>query len=753
MTKTTSFSWADSPEARAAAMAEAHQARHRAGREASEQRSAQRTTRSQDKADERRNHATWKRRRRAEDRELAALAYRRFRVEVPIEQRPKRSGAPPRRALNRKVSNTGSSGPSRPEGELREVYLQWCGRGFGSGREWNTGRKRSGQPRPARWRAGEARTKVIYITRADALVDVPGAILSNIGTNVEELGACFLALEELEQLGRANANVYYHAIVSIDASLSPKAQAGVLGDIVMPLQEAGLGYVATLHRPDPDGDQRNVHIHVILTLRPVERVAPYEWNFGVSKLASIDTPEGLRSIRHHVAQVMNAELATEGRGPRWTARSRAERGLKSPGNTKRGPIATARERSALAWHREQAKIEAKEAAEKLRRRLKEAVARLDIIATALAEHHRDLARHRLAAVTRIRATLARAKVVTLRLNTLKERVTTLRAQQRAPVEAAQQRDRAAAIAKRNLMIPSQVETVREKAEHMGDEAPAAELGTIVMAVLKLAEPEPPQIQAEPASVVVATRTAAELGLDDISQRVILPVGQREGMVAAIEDATVAVRHVSTIDEVAQPAPNAAQGRASVQVAREAAEAIRAKYVQNARLAAEDAAVALAARIRAPVDAAVPASFILVDIDGQRGPKTTSDAEIARKHHDFKTIDPIDTWQTSRGYHKSPVASSTVAVEDVAVLPAGTTVAPPAARKFAGGVAEPAQLLTLLVAGRSRPPPGTTIDNVAAIGTVQPMRTGAVVTDKPRPVAPTVDGPALPVPVHERGLGR
>ncbi len=310
-----SLSWAESPEVRAAAMAEAHRARHRAGREARDQRSADTATRLQDKTDERRSHAAWKKRRRAEDREMAALAYRHFRVEVRPEQRPKRPRATSRKSFNHHTSGTGSAvRPSQPGGQLREVFLQWTSRGFGSGREWQSGRKARGQPRPKVWRSGEAHTKVVYITRRDALVEIEGAILSNLGATVAEIGTCFDALEAFERLGRANAIVFYHAIVAIDASLPAASQAAAMAAIVKPLDQAGAGYVASLHKPDPGGDQRNVHVHVVLTLRPVEQLAPYEWSFGVSRLASIDSPAGLRAMRHHIATVMTTS------GRRWVER-------------------------------------------------------------------------------------------------------------------------------------------------------------------------------------------------------------------------------------------------------------------------------------------------------------------------------------------------------------------------------------------------------------------------------------------------
>jgi hypothetical protein len=177
--------------------------------------------------------------------------------------------------------------------------------------------------------------KVRYIVRADALEQVEGNVLTNMGDTIEEAIGCTRAIEEIEKMSRDNAGVYKHVIVELPHHLSAVDRAQLLSELTKPLREMRLPFVASLHKPDPKGDQRNFHAHIIVSLRPMERLGDHEWEFEAGKSTWLDTSAAIRLQRRFVAAAFNRALAAAGETVRWTGKSRAERGEKSPGNTKR----------------------------------------------------------------------------------------------------------------------------------------------------------------------------------------------------------------------------------------------------------------------------------------------------------------------------------------------------------------------------------------------------------------------------------
>lgn len=341
-----------------AALTLARRARHRLGRaqtmvqrarvaalrhQAENERAARLET-----AEDRRSYAFVRRRRRQEALALSQF-WRMIRVKVEPEKRPRFRMICPAKLYARYEYGTGGVGAARDRGPLREVFLQWIGRGLKSGRERGSRRAsnaRTGRHRP--WRPGEAGRMVRYIWREEAVEDVDGALLSNVGADLVECVAYFRKLEEIEALARSDASVYHHAIIALPHDIVPKARARLAARIMKPLEDLGLGYAAALHKPDRDGDQRNYHLHIILSLRPMVRVAEYEWQLAPAKRGWLDTPAGLLLMRRHLAREFNRALAAAGSPTRWTHLSRAERGLASPGNTKRRPGDRQAQAAALA---------------------------------------------------------------------------------------------------------------------------------------------------------------------------------------------------------------------------------------------------------------------------------------------------------------------------------------------------------------------------------------------------------------------
>lgn len=236
---------------------------------------------------------------------------------------------------------------------LRDLYIDFISRGFASGRP-RTNRRgtaaNSARTRP--YSAGEMPAKIRYIAREDGLEPVEGNILTNMGADLDEAMACAEAIEELERLGPKNAGVYKHIIVGLPYLLTPEQRAELLAELVEPLARMGLPYYATLHSPNPEGDRRNFHAHLICSQRPMTRVGPYQWNFGAGKFTWLDTSEATFLQRRIVARSFNRALARAGQEVRWTSKSRASRGLPSPGNNKKGAERTRAERKLAATVRE-----------------------------------------------------------------------------------------------------------------------------------------------------------------------------------------------------------------------------------------------------------------------------------------------------------------------------------------------------------------------------------------------------------------
>jgi MobA/MobL family protein len=105
------------------------------------------------------------------------------------------------------------------------------------------------------------------------------------------------------------------------------------------------GYVAhvVIHAPDPAGDQRNVHAHVLVTLR---KIGPS--GFARTKAEQQDRyrnrSEFVERLREKWEQLANRHLARNGIDARIDRRSLQQQGIARKPEPHRGPVATAMER-------------------------------------------------------------------------------------------------------------------------------------------------------------------------------------------------------------------------------------------------------------------------------------------------------------------------------------------------------------------------------------------------------------------------
>jgi len=218
------------------------------------------------------------------------------------------------RALGLNVPNNRKSGGG---GRASSFHFRLTPRGLGQRRAGGRGS----------YSRGEAVRAVRYILRALAREIPEAGVVSSISNDADEIATVFAALEELEIVaGRANANVYTSLVVSLPHELNAGEREVLLAGICEPLADAGLPYAAVLHKPDPRGDQRNFHAHVLFSWRPVEKLEDGTYAFQATTHAALNTPAFVTAFRAHAADRMNEAMAQADQPRRFTALSRAALG-------------------------------------------------------------------------------------------------------------------------------------------------------------------------------------------------------------------------------------------------------------------------------------------------------------------------------------------------------------------------------------------------------------------------------------------
>ena len=295
----------------AALCAEVRSARNRAAR-------AQRADREAEYLNE-----TTRLRRDKADRELERRL--RFRIRVQEHEQPRISGRTARNLFHRPADPLQSAkikAKWHDGSSIQSLYVQFSARGL------------SGSKARA-WKPGEADRHARYILREDALEMGEDGWSTNIGSDRTEVVAFWRALQQVEGLNRKNANVYISIILPLPHQLSAEERSDLVDSITAPLSARGLPFVAARHLPDEGGDERNYHLHLQMSCRPMERVRPYEWDISAATHAAINSPIGIRVMRRHFVAQMNIALKRAGLPRRYTHLTRAERG-EPPGQMKRG---------------------------------------------------------------------------------------------------------------------------------------------------------------------------------------------------------------------------------------------------------------------------------------------------------------------------------------------------------------------------------------------------------------------------------
>lgn len=290
-----------------AALGAARSARNRATREA-----------SADARDAGASARRYKRARAKEDRDRARAMNRRFRVQVADTHRPRMKGRTPHRLFYRLGGQAmGTRIKAASSGGTRSIHFAVTARGFAS----RTGRA---------WRGGEGERAALYIVREDALEGGEAGWWSNIAADRNELAAFHRASEAFEHHDRANANVYMSEVIALPDSLTSRQRRRIVRRYCRTLDRRGLGYTVAMHLPDPNGDGRNYHCHIIYSLRPVTRLGAYDWSLAASKVGDVNTPDGIRARRRLAVAAINITLKAAGSTQRYTEASNRARGLGAP---------------------------------------------------------------------------------------------------------------------------------------------------------------------------------------------------------------------------------------------------------------------------------------------------------------------------------------------------------------------------------------------------------------------------------------
>ena len=200
---------------------------------------------------------------------------------------------------------------------VSSFHCKFTSRGFGE--------RRANRART--YRSGEAVRHLRYIIRESARELGVHGLVSNISQDPDELAGFFQALEELEAHDRANANVYMSLVLSLPHELTPAAREQILRETCALFAEHDLPYAGVLHAPDPRGDQRNFHAHVMFSLRPCVIDGLGRYAFATDKSSDLNDESFIEPFRHKVADIMNAAMVRENHRRRFTALSDADRGL------------------------------------------------------------------------------------------------------------------------------------------------------------------------------------------------------------------------------------------------------------------------------------------------------------------------------------------------------------------------------------------------------------------------------------------
>jgi hypothetical protein len=105
-----------------------------------------------------------------------------------------------------------------------------------------------------------------------------------------------------------------------------------------------LPHSLALHPPSSEGDQRNWHVHVVFSMRPMVRTGEGEWQIGRFLRTDLDCPEQFARLRSLWAEELNHACSEAGVAKRYTHLSYQAAGVDFIPQRHLGPGLTAKVR-------------------------------------------------------------------------------------------------------------------------------------------------------------------------------------------------------------------------------------------------------------------------------------------------------------------------------------------------------------------------------------------------------------------------
>ena len=187
-----------------------------------------------------------------------------------------------------------------------------------------------------------------YIAREAAVtLDTEGnpIVLGNLGETSEEIADGLDLQEQLLRAMRKNAKLSFRMIGAFPYGLPVDARREVLqriGDGIFGAR--GLPWTGAAHDADAAAKVDNPHFHLDYAALPMARQADGSYIVSNDLRTDLDGQEGLRFIRHMVAQVMTEVAQEYGLDRTFTALSYRERGMDREGGEHIGQEGTAAHR-------------------------------------------------------------------------------------------------------------------------------------------------------------------------------------------------------------------------------------------------------------------------------------------------------------------------------------------------------------------------------------------------------------------------
>ena len=173
--------------------------------------------------------------------------------------------------------------------------------------------------------------RIVYMTNPEHCeLDPTGnsIFMSSLGDDLAEIvmGADLLELAQRES--RTDAKLDVNIIIRLPHDVSQEVRVEIMRAVTHELfGRHDLPFTAALHKPDENSNQRNYHMHICASWRPMKRTGPYEWEISQDWRGDLDGREYWRHARRRVAEIKTAVLARAGIDRQFTHLSNAERGM------------------------------------------------------------------------------------------------------------------------------------------------------------------------------------------------------------------------------------------------------------------------------------------------------------------------------------------------------------------------------------------------------------------------------------------